>query len=106
MGRHCRSLGLQRKIRRGARIRKLPAVEALGAASVICSDKTGTLTKGEMNVRVLVTGTVEYEVIVEGYNPTGTIRTCGLIEDLTDYPCLRPLIEYGILRNYALIRQI
>src|SRR5439155_1286880 len=53
------ALGLQRMIRRGALIRKLPAVEALGAASVICSDKTGTLTKGEMNVRAVIAFTSE-----------------------------------------------
>jgi len=47
------ALGVQRMVRRHALIRKLPAVEALGAATVICSDKTGTLTKGEMNVRTV-----------------------------------------------------
>src|SRR5213593_3525084 len=71
------ALGLQRMIRRGALIRKLPAVEALGAASVICSDKTGTLTKGEMNVRAVIAATREYEVIGEGFDPSGVVRTDG-----------------------------
>src|SRR2546430_6136307 len=84
-------------IRRGALIRKLPAVEALGAASVICSDKTGTLTKGEMNVRVVVAGTVDYEVIGEGFDPSGVVRTDGQAADLAAHPGLRPLLECGVL---------
>src|SRR5438093_11994840 len=75
-------LGLQRMIRRGALIRKLPAGEALGSASVIGSDKTGTLTKGEMNVRVVVTGAQEYEVVGEGFDPSGAIRTEGRVVSL------------------------
>src|SRR5712691_1880000 len=88
------ALGLQRMIRRGALIRKLPAVEALGAASVICSDKTGTLTKGEMNVRMVVAGTREYEVIGEGFDPSGTVRTDGRVASLEAHPDLQELLEW------------
>ncbi len=95
------AIGLQRMIRRHALIRKLPAVEALGAASVICTDKTGTLTKGEMNVRSLVTGTREYEVRGEGFDPSGEVRADGAAVRVDDHPGLRRLLACGVLCNDA-----
>src|SRR5256712_1987327 len=99
------ALGLQRMIRRGALIRKLPAVEALGAASVICSDKTGTLTKGEMNVRVVVAGTREYEVIGEGFDPSGVVRADGRVADLEAHPGFQRILECGVLCNDAVLKR-
>ncbi len=98
------ALGLQRMIRRHALIRKLPAVEALGAASVICSDKTGTLTKGEMNVRVIVAGDREYEVRGEGFDPTGDVRIGGQKVDLAVHPDLRRLLGCAVLCNDATLK--
>jgi P-type Ca2+ transporter type 2C len=67
------ALGMQRMARRGAIVRKLAAVETLGAATVICTDKTGTLTQNEMTVRVVFAGGVRYRVTGTGYDPRGSI---------------------------------
>ena len=71
------SIGVQRMARRNAIVRRLSAVETLGSASVVASDKTGTLTKNEMTVREVVTasGRVVFEGI--GYSPSGAVRPVG-----------------------------
>ncbi len=71
------AVGVQRMAARRALVRKLHAVETLGSANVICTDKTGTLTVGEMTVRALWTLGTNYEVTGEGYGPEGTIRAKG-----------------------------
>src|SRR5690554_3683881 len=67
------AIGVQRMASRNAIIRRLPAVETLGAVSIICSDKTGTLTRNEMTVSTIVSATNHYAISGVGYDPAGDI---------------------------------
>ena len=68
------AIGLQRLARRNALVRRLPSVETLGSVTVICSDKTGTLTRNEMTVREIVTASAHYHVSGTGYEPRGAFH--------------------------------
>ncbi len=93
------ALGVQRMVRRHALIRRLPAVETLGSATVICSDKTGTLTKGEMNIRTIQTDDAIFEVEGEGFTPEGKFYRDGNEMDPLSNETLALLLKAGILCN-------
>ena len=96
------ALGVQRMARRRAIIRRLPAVESLGAVTVICSDKTGTLTRNEMTVQQVLTAGHHYQVEGVGYAPHGSIRCDdGQLCSLDSAHDLRELARAGLLANNA-----
>jgi len=101
------SLGTERMARRRAVVRRLTAVEALGAATVICSDKTGTLTRNEMTVRALLTPAGRTDFTGVGYDPAGEVLAGGRpLTDPVHAEEVRRALQAGALANNAvLLRQ-
>jgi cation-transporting ATPase F len=93
------AIGVGRMARRRAIIRSLPAVETLGGTTVICSDKTGTLTENQMTVREIHAGGRTYEVTGSGYDPAGEIRWQGGKVELDREPALAGCLTAGLLCN-------
>ncbi|MBU1425365.1 MAG: cation-transporting P-type ATPase [Gammaproteobacteria bacterium] len=95
------ALGVQRMAGRSAIVRRLPAVEALGSVTTICTDKTGTLTKNEMTVQRVITATQVFDVSGSGYAPQGGFFCVGLECDTAAHPYVLDLLRAGLLCNDA-----
>ncbi|SHF69864.1 cation-translocating P-type ATPase [Streptoalloteichus hindustanus] len=95
------AIGVVRMARRNAVVRHLPAVETLGSTTVICTDKTGTLTTGAMTVTGVLAGGRRYDVDGSGYEPRGEVRTGGRVVSADGEPALRECLLAGVLCNDA-----
>ncbi|MEH7492951.1 calcium-translocating P-type ATPase, SERCA-type [Neobacillus niacini] len=95
------SLGVQKMIKKNAIVRKLPAVETLGCASVICSDKTGTMTQNKMTVTHLWSGGNTWTVDGVGYQPRGDFYRGDTLVHPKDEKALQQMLIFGMICNHS-----
>jgi Ca2+-transporting ATPase len=98
------SAGIFRMARKGALIRKLSTLETLGRATVICTDKTGTLTKNEMTVRHIATLGASWSVTGEGYEPSGSLHAEHPVTS-ADEEDLKKLVKIAVLCNNSTLEE-
>ncbi len=99
------AIGVARMARRRAIIRHLTAVETLGSTTVICSDKTGTLTENQMTVQAIMAGGLHFEVSGTGYAPDGAIAGQGTASSPREPEALRECLKAGMLCNDSLLQE-
>ena len=100
------AMGMSEMVKRHALIRRLASVETLGSATVICSDKTGTLTQNKMTVTRLWADDKMIEITGNGYNVEGDFYLDGKKIDLKDYPAAMDTLWAGVLNNDAELKQV
>jgi Ca2+-transporting ATPase len=98
------AIGMHQMAKQNALVRKMPAVETLGCTTVICSDKTGTLTKGEMTIRKIYTDGKVIEVTGVGYEPKGELKGID-IPDLMQNQSLQLFFKSGVLCNDSVLEE-
>jgi len=99
------ALGVRAMVRRNSLMRRLHAAETLGSATVICTDKTGTLTKNEMTIQHIWLPDSQIQVTGAGYAPEGEFQLDDEQVDPAQLPCLNALLETGLRCNHAAIAQ-
>jgi len=99
------ALGMKRLLSKNVLAKRLSAVETLGSVSIVCSDKTGTITKNELSVTKIVLGTTEYDLSGVGYEPKGDFSRDGELVNPASIPGAEMLFRIGTLCNDASLRK-